>query len=110
MESWLNGNFKIFAKKTQEIMKNSDRKRGPDNTVAMADKIKKIQILGGSKTLRICTVYGTHKETTQQETAESSLIDTQEKEKIRINKRITRRKTKTTQKTKDSSSQREQLQ
>jgi hypothetical protein len=23
-ESWLNDNFKIFAKKTQEIMKNSD--------------------------------------------------------------------------------------
>jgi hypothetical protein len=39
--------------------------------------------------LRICTVYGTHKETTQQKTAQSSLIGTQENEKIRIKKRIT---------------------
>jgi hypothetical protein len=60
--------------------------------------------------LRTCTVYGTHKETTLQETAEFSLIGTQEKEKTRINKRITRRKTKTTRKTKDSSSQKGQLQ
>jgi hypothetical protein len=56
--------------------------------------------------LKIYTVYGTHKETTQRETAESSLIDTQEKEKIKINKRITKRKTKITHKTKDSNSQR----
>jgi hypothetical protein len=33
------------------------------------------------KTLRICIVYGTRKETTQQEITESSLIRTQEKEK-----------------------------
>jgi hypothetical protein len=58
----------------------------------------------------MCTVYGTHKETTQHETTESSLIGTQEEEKTRINKKITRRKTKTTRKTKDSSRQREQLQ
>jgi hypothetical protein len=68
---------------------------------------KKFQNSGGSKTLRICIVYGTHKKTTQQEIAESSLIGTQEREKTRIKKRITRRKTKTTQKTKVSSSQRE---
>jgi E3 ubiquitin-protein ligase DOA10 len=48
-----------------------DRKRGPDNTVAMADKTKKIQNSGGSKTLRICIVYGTSMETTQQEIAKS---------------------------------------
>jgi hypothetical protein len=41
-------------------MGHLDRKRGPDNTVAMADKTKKIQNLGGSKTSRICTVYGTY--------------------------------------------------
>jgi hypothetical protein len=46
----------------------------------------------------------------QQEITESSLIGTQEKEKVRINKRITRRKTKTTWKTEDSNSKREQLQ
>jgi hypothetical protein len=34
----------------------------------------------------------------------------QEKEKIKISKKITKRKAKTTQKTKDFSSQREQLQ
>jgi hypothetical protein len=33
------------------------------------------------KTLRICIIYGTRKETTQQEIAKSSLIDTLEKEK-----------------------------
>jgi hypothetical protein len=43
-----------------------DKKRGPDNTVAMANKTKKIsQNLGGLKISRICTVHGTHKETTQ---------------------------------------------
>jgi hypothetical protein len=31
--------------------------------------------------LRICIIYGTRKETTQHEIAESSLIGTQEKEK-----------------------------
>jgi hypothetical protein len=45
-------------------MRHPNRKREPDNTVAMADKTKKIQNLGGLKTSRICTVYGTHKETT----------------------------------------------
>jgi hypothetical protein len=59
--------------------------------------------------LRICIVYGTCKETTQQEIAESSLIGMQEKEKTRIRKRITRRKMKTTRKTKVSNSQRKQL-
>jgi hypothetical protein len=54
--------------------------------------------------LRICIAYGNRKVTTQQEIVESSLIGTQEKEKTRIKKWITRRKTKTTQKTKDSSS------
>jgi proline racemase len=77
-------------------MEHPDTKHGPDNIVAIADKRKNSQNLGGSKTSRICTVYGTHKETAQQETAESSLIGTQEKKKIRINKRITRRKMKTT--------------
>jgi hypothetical protein len=55
MESWLNDNFKIFANKNQREnnrdnsgrrnfpnMRHPDRKRGPDNTVAMADKIKRI--------------------------------------------------------------------
>jgi hypothetical protein len=59
--------------------------------------------------LRICIVYGTRKETTQQEIDESSLISMQEKEKIRIKKRITRRKTKTTQEKKVSNNRREQL-
>jgi hypothetical protein len=54
-------------------------KRG--DTITIADKTKKSQNLGGSKTSRICNVYGTHKEITQQETTESSLIDMQEKEK-----------------------------
>jgi hypothetical protein len=84
-----------------------NRKREPDSTIAMANKIKKFQNSGGSKTSRICTVYGTHKEITQRETAESSLIGMQKKKKTRINKRTTRRKTKTTRKTKDSNSQRE---
>jgi hypothetical protein len=73
----------------------------------MADKTKKIQNSGGLKTLRICIVYGTRKEITQQEIAKYSLIGMQEKEKTRIKKRITKRKTKTTQKIKVSSSQRE---
>jgi hypothetical protein len=60
--------------------------------------------------LRICIVYDTRKETTQQEIAESSLIGTQENKRTWIKKRITRRKTKTTWKTNDSHSQREQLQ
>jgi hypothetical protein len=70
---------------------------------------KKIQNSGDLKTLRICIVYGTRKETTQQEIDESSLISMQEKEKIRIKKRITRRKTKTTQEKKVSNNRREQL-
>jgi hypothetical protein len=85
-------------------MGHPDRKRRPDNTVTMANKTKKF-----SKFRRF-KVYGTHKETTQHETTKSSLIGTQGKKKIRINKRITRRKMKTTQKTKDANSQREQLQ
>jgi hypothetical protein len=47
----------------------------------MANKMKSSQNLGGSKILRIYIVYGTRKETTQQETSESSLIGMQEKEK-----------------------------
>jgi hypothetical protein len=47
----------------------------------MADKTKKIQNSGGLKTLRICIVYGTRKEITQQEIAKYSLISMQEKEK-----------------------------
>jgi hypothetical protein len=78
-----------------------NKKRGPDNTIAMVDKMIFLKNLGGSKTLRICIVYGTRKKTTQQEITE--------KEKIRIKKRITRRKTKTTQKTKVSNSRREHL-
>jgi hypothetical protein len=47
-------------------MRHPNRKRGPDNTVTMADKPKKnSQNSGGSKTLRICTAYGTYKEITQ---------------------------------------------
>jgi hypothetical protein len=57
-------------------MGHPDRKRGLDNTVALDDKTKNYQNSGGSKTSRICTVYGTHKEIKQQETAESSLINT----------------------------------
>jgi hypothetical protein len=45
-------------------MGHLDRKRKPDNTIAMADKMIFFQNLGGSKTSRICTIYGTHKETT----------------------------------------------
>jgi hypothetical protein len=62
-------------------MGHPDRKHGPDNTVAMADKTIFFLNSGGLKTSRICTVYDTHKETTQQETSESSLIGTQEREK-----------------------------
>jgi hypothetical protein len=43
-----------------------NRKRGPDNTVTMADNtIFFFQNSGDLKTLRICIVYGTRKETTQ---------------------------------------------
>jgi hypothetical protein len=42
---------------------------------------KSFKNLGGSKTLRICIIYGTRKETTQQEIVGSSLIGMQEKEK-----------------------------
>jgi hypothetical protein len=76
--------------------RHQDRKRGPDDTVAMADKTIFLKNSGDLKTLRIYIVYGTCKKTTQQEIAESSLIGTQEKRKTRIKKRITRRKTKTT--------------
>jgi hypothetical protein len=72
----------------------------------MANKTEKIQNSGDLKTLRICIVFGTRKETTQQEITESSLIGMQEK-KIKIKKRITRKKMKTTWKIKVSSSQRE---
>jgi soluble cytochrome b562 len=53
-----------------------DMKHGRDNTITMADKTKKFQNSGDLKALRICIVYGTRKETTQQEIAESSLIGT----------------------------------
>jgi lipopolysaccharide biosynthesis protein len=91
-------------------IRHPDRKRGPDNTVTMADKTKKIQNSGDLKTLRICIVYSTRKEITQQEIAEFSLISMQKRKKTRIKKKITRRKTKTNQKTKVSNSRREQLQ
>jgi hypothetical protein len=42
---------------------------------------KKFQRSGDLKTLRICIVYDTRKETTQQQMSASSLIGTQEKEK-----------------------------
>jgi hypothetical protein len=42
---------------------------------------RSFQSLGNLKILRICIVFVTHKETTQQEIAESSLIGMQEKEK-----------------------------
>jgi hypothetical protein len=62
-------------------IRHPNRKRGPENTIAMANKTKKFQNLEGSKTLRICIVYGTRKETTQQEIAESSLIGMQKRKK-----------------------------
>jgi hypothetical protein len=40
-----------------------DRKRGPDNTIVMADKMNFFQNSGDLKTLRICIVYVTRKET-----------------------------------------------
>jgi hypothetical protein len=88
---------------------HQDRKRGPDSTVAMADRTKKFSKFK-LKILRIFIVFGTRKGTTQQEIAESSLIGMQEKEKTKIKKRITRRKTKRTRNTKVSNSRREQLQ
>jgi hypothetical protein len=84
-----------------------DRKHGLDNTIMMADKTNFFQNSGDLKILRICIVYGTRKETTQQKIAKSSLIGMQEKEKTRIKKRITRRKTKITRKIKVSNSRRE---
>jgi hypothetical protein len=42
---------------------------------------KNSQNSGGSRILKICTIYGTLNETTQWGTAESSLISMQEKEK-----------------------------
>jgi hypothetical protein len=44
---------------------------------------KSSQNSGGSKALRACTTYDTHRKTTWQETAKSSLIGTQEMEKTR---------------------------
>jgi hypothetical protein len=41
---------------------------------------RSFQSLGNLKILRICIVFGTYKETTQQEIAESSLIGMQEME------------------------------
>jgi hypothetical protein len=57
-------------------MGHPDRKRGPDNTIAMADKTKKFSKFRRLKTSIICTVYGTHKDTTLQKIAEFSLIGT----------------------------------
>jgi hypothetical protein len=87
-------------------MGHPDRKRGPDNTIAMADKTKKFSRFRRFEDIENMHCIWHPKETTRREIAESSSIGTQEKEKIKISKRITKRKTKTTQKTKDSSSQR----
>jgi hypothetical protein len=53
----------------------------PTTPLQWLTRRNKFQSLGDLKTLIICIVYGTCKETTQQEIAASSLIGTQEKEK-----------------------------
>jgi hypothetical protein len=82
------------------------RKRGPNNTITMADKTKKFSKFKRFKDIEnmhyIWYPQGNHT------TGDYRIfIDRmQGKEKIKINKRITKRKMKTTQRTKDSSSQR----
>jgi hypothetical protein len=90
-------------------MGHSDRKCLPDNTVAMVDKMKKFSKFRRFEYIEnmhcIWHLQGNH-------TIEDYRIFIDRytrKGKTRINKRITRRKTKITWKTKDSSSQREQL-
>jgi hypothetical protein len=53
---------------------------------------KNSQDSGGSRILKICTVYGTLKETTQRGIAESSLIGMQEKEKNKDKQEDNRKK------------------
>jgi hypothetical protein len=77
----------IEATRIGGIFQTSNIQKGRvDQTILspwLARQKKSFQNSGGSKTLRICIVFGTRKETTQQEITESSLIGTQEKEKIR---------------------------
>jgi hypothetical protein len=54
--------------------------------------------------LRICIVYGTRKETTQQEITESSLIGTQEEEKNKEKEEDNKKKDEDNTKDKSSSS------
>jgi hypothetical protein len=68
----------------------------------MADKMNFFfQNSGGFKSLRICIVYGTRKETTQQEIAESSLIGMQEKEKNKDKEEDNKKKDEDSMKDKD---------
>jgi hypothetical protein len=87
---------------------HQDRKRGPDNTIAMTDKQRIFPNLESSKTLKICIVSGTLREITQRETIVSSLINTQEKVIMGTRKKTTRKKEGITLKTRDFSNQREQ--
>jgi hypothetical protein len=87
---------------------HSDRKRGPDNTIAIADKTKKFSRFRRFEDIEnmhcIWHPQGNHI------TGDCRIfIDryARKGKKTKISKRITERKTKTTQKTKDSSSQRE---
>jgi hypothetical protein len=86
---------------------HSDRKRGPDNIIAMANKTKKISRFKRFEDIEnihyIWHPQGNHT------TGDCRIFIDRcaRKGKTKISKRITERKTKSTQKTKDSSSQRE---
>jgi len=82
--------------------KHQERKRGPDNTIAMADKSKNFPNPENMKTLKIYIMSGTLKEITQPENATSSLIDIQEKIVRGALKKTIKKKMKTTTKTRDS--------
>jgi hypothetical protein len=102
----------IETTQTKGIFQTTDIRIGctdPTTPSQWLTRRRNFQGSGDLKTLRICIVYDTRKETTQQEIVESSLIDTQGKEKTRI-KKITIRKIKTTRRTKASNSRSEQLQ
>jgi hypothetical protein len=60
---------------------HQDRKRGPDNTIAMANRMKKFSKFRKFKDIENIHCIWHPKETTQQEITESSLIGMQEKKK-----------------------------
>jgi hypothetical protein len=87
-----------------------DRKHGPDNTIAMADKTKKFSKFRRFEDIENmhCIWYPQGNHTTGN--CQIFIDRYARKGKTKINKRITKRKTKTTQRIKDSGSQKGQSQ